>query len=69
MSKIVHFLSDVLSDDKKKQAFQSDPEGVMDEAGLTDEQKAVIKSRHPQAVSAMIASEISGDAGHRNAPW
>ena len=48
--KYIHFLLDMGAAHEKMRRFNEDPEGVMDQYGLSDEQKAAIMSRNPDEI-------------------
>lgn len=44
------FLIDLSKDPKKREAFKKDPDGTMEKAGLSDKDKAVLKSGDPMKI-------------------
>lgn len=64
MSDVMHFLSEVMRDADKKQAFVADPGAAMSAAGLNEDQQAAINSRDPQQVADHIGQELGSTGPH-----
>ena len=57
MSKTVDLIAKLSSDPGLLARYKSDPEAVMDEAGLSDEDKAVMRTNDPQKITAYMGDD------------
>ncbi|HYW73119.1 MAG TPA: hypothetical protein VE961_18980, partial [Pyrinomonadaceae bacterium] len=56
------FLSEIATDPKRLGAFISDPEAAMDEAGLEDDDKQLVKSADLVQINQRLLAESKGEA-------
>lgn len=57
--KLVHFLADLVKSPTMQEMLRRDPDAVMDAAGLSDEEKEVLKSGDKQKIAAVVADQVS----------
>lgn len=57
---LMFFIADLARDPNMQAAFSEDPERVMARAGLSDEQKALLRTRDPKRIADAVAAEVEG---------
>ncbi|HXT21873.1 MAG TPA: hypothetical protein VN811_14940 [Thermoanaerobaculia bacterium] len=55
--KAADFVAKLSSDSSLQQRYKSDPEAVMSEAGLSDEDKAVLRTNDPAKITAYLGDD------------
>lgn len=73
MNNLMHFLKDLATNPGKQHAFMIEPDVVMNEAGLSETDKQVLRSGDPRTISTALADEhlaalTFGDPGPDPAP-
>jgi len=58
-NKLRDFLIDLSMDEKLREKFAKDPEGVMDEYGLTDEEKGWIREGDTESINKSVGDNYS----------
>ena len=59
MSNVLNFLTDLAVNPTNQQAFSQAPTAVMEAAGLSQSDQAILKSGHNASVAAAFADELS----------
>jgi hypothetical protein len=59
LSTLFHFLTDLATDPKKQTAFWNTPDTVIEEAGLSEADKVMLKSGDKNKISAAFTSEFT----------
>jgi uncharacterized protein YabN with tetrapyrrole methylase and pyrophosphatase domain len=59
-SRLADFLVAVSTDAPQRAAFESDPESAMAAAGLTDAERAAVRSRDPRHIHAALSGRVRG---------
>lgn len=59
---LTDFLLELAQDPEKAEAFKKDPDKVMAEAGLSEEDQKLLRSGDPQAIREAIDEERLGDS-------
>jgi hypothetical protein len=57
--KLVHFFADLVKSPTMQEMLKRDPDAVMDAAGLSDEEKEVLKSGDKLRIAAVVANQVS----------
>ncbi|WP_437727594.1 MULTISPECIES: hypothetical protein [unclassified Sorangium] len=55
---LMFFIADLARDPNLQAAFSEDPERAMAQAGLSDEQKALLRTRDPKRIADAVAQEV-----------
>ncbi|MFB2919720.1 hypothetical protein [Aerosakkonema funiforme] len=55
MDKLFYFLTDLATNPRQQQAFAKDPDSVMDAAGLSEWERALVKNRNSAQITANFA--------------
>lgn len=58
MTKLLEFLTDLAANPRKQSAFAQTPTAVIEAAGLTEAERAVLESRNSTRVAAAFADEL-----------
>ena len=59
MSSLFHFLTDLATEPQKQAAFTQNPETVMKLAGLSEADKAILRSAEKDLISAAFTNELT----------